>query len=308
MNETHRRRLGFSNFDVPLEHRGIHETQREGGHRHRHGNRDEIEDGLVAEVLEVIQGVGGMSERIDDHPALDPRGAQLVSRFVHIAHFLERPRTAAVLLAAPYLARPEESTLVHVLAEVADDIGLLEQESDRIGYLELGREPVGFFARGGKEAGEALANEAGDVVAVEVVFPDAVEVDGARRSGFVGVVGHAGFHFETYVDDDGFVSGRELGLGSGNDEGGEQHVRRQETVDFLDDSLVFDEKLPVFLGGAAIVVVPTWRDGVDMERTENGLLDVVWDGHVVLDGIETTQNEVEKTDLRRHEASKFRES
>jgi hypothetical protein len=52
-------------------------------------------------------------------------------------------------------------------------------------------------------------------VAVEVVFGDGGEVDGAGGGCFVGVVCHAGFHFLGDVDDDGFVSEEKSGFGGG---------------------------------------------------------------------------------------------
>jgi len=135
-----------------------------------------------------------MSQRVEDHPALYPRCALSDGWVgaVHLVHLVE-----AVL--APDLAGPKEALLVDVLAVVADDIGFLEEETHGVGELELVAEPGGFFARGGENAGKALADETGDVVAVEVVLRDGGEVDEAGRHGFVSVVGHTEFHFAADV-------------------------------------------------------------------------------------------------------------
>src|ERR1700730_14874671 len=89
---------------------------------------------------------------------------------MHIAH-LGEPEPP------PDLARPETAPLVAVLPKVANDVRLLQEEPHGVGELKLGAEERGLFARGGEEAGEALADEAGDVVAVEVVFRDCLQVD-----------------------------------------------------------------------------------------------------------------------------------
>jgi hypothetical protein len=38
---------------------------------------------------------------------------------------------------------------------------------------------------------------------------------------------------------------------------------------------------------------------MDVEGTENRLLDMIWDRHVVLYGVKTAKNEVEKANLRK---------
>ena len=43
------------------------------------------------------------------------------------------------------------------------------------------------------------------------------------------------------------------------------HARGGERIDFLDDGVVFDEELSVFLGRSAAGKVPAWGEGVDVE-------------------------------------------
>ena len=70
----------------------------------------------------------------------------------------------------PYLTGPEKPVGIEVLSEVTEDVCLLEEGAHAVGEDELVGDVGGFFARGGKEAGEAFADETSHVVAVEVVF------------------------------------------------------------------------------------------------------------------------------------------
>ena len=50
------------------------------------------------------------------------------------------------------------------------------------------------------------------------------------------------------------------------------------------------------LVGTAAVIVPPGRDGVDMERAEDGLLDGVRDGpHIILDSVKPTEVKYDPT-------------
>ena len=73
--------------------------------------------------------------------------------------------------------------------------------------------------------------------------------------------------------------------------GGENVLGREE-VDFLDNDIVFNQELAVFLIRTAAVIVPPGRDGVDVERAEDGLLNGIRDGHIILDSIKPTEDEV----------------
>jgi len=70
-------------------------------------------------------------------------------------------------------------------------------------------------------------------------------------------------------------------------------------VDFFDNGVIFDEELPVFFGGAAAGECPSLGDGVDVEGPQDGLFDFVWDCHVIFNGIEAAEDEVEHADLRK---------
>jgi len=70
-----------------------------------------------------------------------------------------------------------------------------------------------------------------------------------------------------------------------------------KTVHFLDDDVVFDKELTVFLIRTTPVKRPAWCDGVDVERTKDGLLDWIRDCHIIFNRVQPPQHEVEQTNL-----------
>lgn len=71
----------------------------------------------------------------------------------------------------------------------------------------------------------------------------------------------------------------------------------REAVYFFDDSIVFYQKLSVFLLGTIPIECPTGCDRLFVECPQYGLLDFVRNGHVVFNCVETTENEVKQADL-----------
>ena len=65
-----------------------------------------------------------------------------------------------------------------------------------------------------------------------------------------------------------------------------------EQVNLFDDRVVLLKNNAVFFGGSATVEFSAGSDCFFMEGAENGLFDVVWNGHVVLDGVEPAQYDV----------------
>ena len=57
--------------------------------------------------------------------------------------------------------------------------------------------------------------------------------------------------------------------------------------------MVVNKHDAVFLIRTIAVEVPTGGDGLLVERTKEGLFDVVRDGHVIFDGIEATEDDIE---------------
>ena len=65
-----------------------------------------------------------------------------------------------------------------------------------------------------------------------------------------------------------------------------------QTVHLFDNDVELHKKLTVFLVRTASVVCPARGDGVFVERAEDGLLDMIRDGHVILNRIQPPQYEV----------------
>ena len=57
--------------------------------------------------------------------------------------------------------------------------------------------------------------------------------------------------------------------------------------------MVIHEHNAIFLIWSIAVEIPTGGDGLLMERAEEGLFDVVRNGHIILDGIKTTKDDIE---------------
>ena len=62
--------------------------------------------------------------------------------------------------------------------------------------------------------------------------------------------------------------------------------------------MVVDKYDAVFLIRTTAVEVPTGSDGLLVERTKEGLFNVIRDGHVIFDGIESAEDDIEKANLR----------
>jgi len=145
LQPTHLRSLSFANLDVPLEHLRVHEAQIERGHSHRGGDRTEIEHALVAKHHEVFERVSRVAQRIKYHPALRPPRGVFVAREYQLLDFRGPER-------APDLTRPEISPLIDVLAEIADDVRLLEEHAHRVREFRLCSDVCGLLAGCGEQS------------------------------------------------------------------------------------------------------------------------------------------------------------
>jgi hypothetical protein len=61
--------------------------------------------------------------------------------------------------------------------------------------------------------------------------------------------------------------------------------------------MIVNKNDTVFFIGAIIAKIPTGSNGFLMERSEKRLLDVIRDGHVILDSIEAAEDNIEETYL-----------
>jgi hypothetical protein len=57
--------------------------------------------------------------------------------------------------------------------------------------------------------------------------------------------------------------------------------------------MVLDENGAILFVGTIAVKIPAGSDGLFVEGTEKGLLDIVRDGHVILDRVEATEYDIE---------------
>ena len=68
-------------------------------------------------------------------------------------------------------------------------------------------------------------------------------------------------------------------------------------IHFLDYDVVFHEELTVFLIRTTPVECPAGGNGMNVERTEDGLFDWIRDGHVILNRVQSPQYEVKQANL-----------
>jgi hypothetical protein len=71
------------------------------------------------------------------------------------------------------------------------------------------------------------------------------------------------------------------------------NILRDKTVDLFNDGVIFNEELPVLFLGATAVVCPARRYSMNMEGAEDRLLNMVGDCHIIFNGVESTEDEVE---------------
>mmetsp|Transcript_9612 Transcript_9612/g.30788 ORF Transcript_9612/g.30788 Transcript_9612/m.30788 type:complete len:817 (+) Transcript_9612:244-2694(+) len=244
------------------------------------------------EVVEAGEGAGGgaLDEARVDEGAGEEVG--LAGAAAAGGGSGELAEVVGVGVGSPDVAGPEGAAVDVVLEVVADDVCLLEEEAHGVGEAEgvLGRaegpdsaaaggELARLHAAGDEDPGEALADEAGDGVAVAVVL---VEVGGALGELGREGVGHAGAHVAGDVGDDGARLGRE----------------------FAEDA---DDGAEVFEEGALVAVADALEAGVRV--VEEGRVElpelarlvavgpVPVKVHVVLYRVERAEDEVENANV-----------
>ena len=260
--------LPLGDLDVAFEHGRVPETQLEGGNGHGLGNGAEVEDALLADAGKIEETVVDVVEGIEHH-----LGAAVEGRF---AVFGVEEVLEAVDVLGPDLLGPKVAVVMMVLVDVADDVRLLEEEAH--GVVEAGALQQARVAEFGldEEASEPLADEAGDVVAVEVVllirFDAGVLIGGADA-----VIGHAVAHLTGDIPDDEAVGGFHL-------------------LELGDDIVELHEEVAVFLLRAIPIKCPSLAVEDVGEAAEQGLLGREREGWVVFDGVEATQDEIEDAD------------
>ena len=171
---------------------------------------------------------------------------------------------------APDLARPKDAPLVNVLAVVADDVYLLEEEAHRVGEALVLANDVVFHARLRKELGEADADEARHVVAVEIPL-------GLCHHFLVQELAHAGAH----------------PLGNVGDRLAVQRLEREKLGD---DLIKLNEQDGVLFVGPALAKRPARLADKSVEFAQQGDLAALFYCHVVLNRVQAAKNQVENAD------------
>jgi hypothetical protein len=77
------------------------------------------------------------------------------------------------------------------------------------------------------------------------------------------------------------------------------NIRGLESKELVDDNMIIDEDDAVLLIGSIAVEIPAGSYGLFMEGSEDGLFDVVRDGHVILDSIKAAKDNIEEAYLSR---------
>jgi hypothetical protein len=77
------------------------------------------------------------------------------------------------------------------------------------------------------------------------------------------------------------------------------NVRGLESEELVDDDMIVDEYDAVLLIRSIAVEIPAGSDGLLVEGSEEGLFDIVRDGHVILDSIKAAKDNIEKAYLGR---------
>lgn len=71
------------------------------------------------------------------------------------------------------------------------------------------------------------------------------------------------------------------------------NIRGLKSEELVDDYMIIDEHDAVFLIRSIAVEIPAGSHGFLMEGSEDGLFDVIRDGHVILDSIEAAKDNIE---------------
>lgn len=159
-----------ADLDIPMEDVEVAKADVQRRDGHDLGDRAEVEDALVPQQRKVVENVYRVLEGVDGHRA------ERVSGLCRIFGQSQLFRMSGE--ASPDLFRPKHPSVIHVFSEVAENVGLLQEEAHRVAEDELATDVRRFSARSGEETREALADDTGDIVTVEIeVFERLDRVD-----------------------------------------------------------------------------------------------------------------------------------
>lgn len=259
--------ITFGDLDIAFEDGIVAEAKLQGRNSHRLGNGAEVEHTLLAETGQVEKTLFAVLQCIEDHLRVAVERRLLVLRFEKILEVVDMLR--------PDFLGPEPTLIVKVFPNITDDVGLLEEETH--GLVEMRALQQGRVAELGldEQTGETLADQAGHVVTVEVVFLNSLHTR-VIILGLGAVVGHAVTHLVGDVLDDGLVGGL--------------HV-----LELSDDIVELNQQLAVLLLRAVPIERPAILGQNILEVPKERLLGLEGNGGVVLDGVQTAKHEIEYT-------------
>ena len=230
-----------------------------GEGRDGHDLRDAAEekDGRMVQPLDVADTIRDVMQCIGDHRVQAFHGSIGLFRSHEIVQSLRGGKLF------PNLARPEHAGRglhANVLKVVSDDVRLLQEETHAVRRAQVVRDAGILEATGRKQAGEPVANKAGDIMAIEIVI-------GGGDDFVLEKVEHAEGHLVAYVFNDVLVAALQLLMLAGD------AVKLLKELDFL--GLIADTvEAPVAVLQAGV------KDG------EFTLLDIQRHLHVVLHGVQ----------------------
>lgn len=262
--------VSLGDLDVALEHGVVLVAEFESSDGHALRDGDEVEDGLLFDTSHVEEAVLGTLEREENHLTLTLKSLLLVLG--------QEDLRKRVDVLAPDLARPEVALIVMVLPDVADNVGLLQElthalhqlgplEQDGVRQASLDEQPC-----------ETLSNETCNVVAVQLVVFDGVHTL-LKMLRVLCVVGHAIAHPLGNVLDDDLV----LLLDGGK---------------FPTDNIKLDQQLAILLIGTVLREGPCGVVEDLIESSQQRLLLRYRNGHVILDCVESSEDQVEQADRK----------
>ena len=237
----------------------------QGGDGHDLRNGAEEEDRGFLQGGHVVKAVRDVAESIADHGVAAFNGTSFHTRLLEVSEFVGE--------LTPNRLGPEHARrfLDDVFEVVTGDVDLLEEETHGVGDGQILGDGGIFETGEGEEASETVTNKASDIVAVLIV----VGVSEDISAGFEEVE-HTMSHLFGDVRDDFLVFLLEL------------EAFTRNTVELFKEF--------AFLAFTDSLAAPLVIFEVLVEGGEDLLFGFEGDGHVVFDGVKTTEGEVEEGD------------
>ena len=169
----------LGDLDITLEDGIVAEAQLEGGNGHGLRDGAEIEYTLLAETGQVEKTLLNMLQSIENHLGVTVQRSFLVFGLEEILELVDVLR--------PDLLRPESTVVIKVLANITDDVGLLQEKTHRL--LKLGTLQESRVAELSldKQTSQALSNKTDRVykTTYELQQPKSQSASAVLKEGFI---------------------------------------------------------------------------------------------------------------------------